>query len=658
VVQRFRARLGGRAPTVGLLVDWLEDGYQRAIISGAHAAAKAVGVNLLCFSGGVLRSPVRSAKQRNHVYELVAPENVDAVMLLSGTLGNHVGPEELNRFCDRYRALPMCSIAVELEGMPSVLIDNEVGMRSALSHLIRVHNHHRIAFVRGPVANAEAERRFRAYRQALEEGGLTLDERLIVVGDFQPESGREAVRILFDERGIKPSTVDAFVTANDTMALGVLEALEQRGIRVPAQMALVGFDDIEDARCTKPPLTTVRQPLEDQGRRAVSMVLSALQHGRRADTVVLSTELVVRASCGCFDVRDKESQSALPPQTFSFEAAMIDRRERIVAKLRRASRGTFAAAGSDWEVRLVNAFVAEVRGATPGGLSLELELTLEKVLARGVDLSVCHEVLTELRRQVLPCLSNDPERRAAAEDALHQARRVASGTIERLLAREQLKNERWVRTLSEAGASLIAASDIKELSSEILSTFPSLGIDCCFVALYQGDEAPSAEARLVLRYDRQFQHRELRSAVFSARTLLPPELLTGGGGRRSLAVLPLFFRQDVLGFMVIELEPGRTFAYETVRDLVSAAIKGAELVEQAREARGERDGATHELTRERLFAEELERALLHLRGAVDDLPDGVPQELTEAVRRADAILERIRRRKATPIAPARDPSDA
>src|SRR2546422_967366 len=102
----------GRAPTVGVLVDWLEDSYQWTVLRGALAAARDRGAHLLCFTGGVLGASHRGGERRNGVFDLVGPESVDALIILAGTMGNHVGPAQLRAYCERYRPLPMCSIAV------------------------------------------------------------------------------------------------------------------------------------------------------------------------------------------------------------------------------------------------------------------------------------------------------------------------------------------------------------------------------------------------------------------------------------------------------------------------------------------------------------------------------------------------------------------
>src|SRR4051812_25954357 len=120
---------GGREHrTVGMLVDWIKDGYQNLVLAGVADAARELDVNLLCFAGGVLDSPARFGRQRNLVYDFAGPHSVDGLILLSGTLGNHVGPAALARYAERWRPLPMVSIAVPVTGMPTVVVDDAEGM--------------------------------------------------------------------------------------------------------------------------------------------------------------------------------------------------------------------------------------------------------------------------------------------------------------------------------------------------------------------------------------------------------------------------------------------------------------------------------------------------------------------------------------------------
>jgi len=165
-----------RAPTFGVLVDWLEDEYQNAVVGGVVEAARESGVNLVCFVGAPLHSPFRFGEQRNAVYDLARSEGIDGLVILAVTLGNYLGLDDLARYCERYRPLPMSSIAAELEGMTSILIDGEPALREGTRHLVEEHHYRRIAFLGGPEGNPDSittgESRSLAGRRAISTRSL------------------------------------------------------------------------------------------------------------------------------------------------------------------------------------------------------------------------------------------------------------------------------------------------------------------------------------------------------------------------------------------------------------------------------------------------------------------------------------------------------
>ena len=124
-----------------------------------------------------------------------------------------------------------------------------------------VHGFKRFAYISGPTTNAEANIRLRAFKDVLRERGLELPTALLVEGDFTEVSGEAAIAAWVDRRKVDVRGLDAIVAANDSMAFGAMEALKQRGVSVPEDLSIVGFDDVEAARYADMPLTTVQQPL-------------------------------------------------------------------------------------------------------------------------------------------------------------------------------------------------------------------------------------------------------------------------------------------------------------------------------------------------------------------------------------------------------------
>ncbi len=574
-----RLTLTAPAPTVGLLVDCLEDSYQWSVLRGAMDAAYDHGAHLLCFAGGVLGAPQGQGGERNGVFDLASAKTVDALIVMSGAIGNRLGPEKLREFCERYRPLPMCSIAVELGEMSSVCIDNESGMRFAIEHLIRAHDMKRIAFVRGPVANAEAEGRFRVYKEALDGGGLPFLPDLVVVGDFEPSGGRAAVRTLLKERNVAVHDLDAIVAANDAMALGVLDELASMGVRVPDQIAVIGFDDIEESRFTVPSLTTVRQPLYEQGRDAVRIVLDQLRNGAPPERVVRRTELVMRRSCGCLAPHAASSKgSIVPPATLGVEAALVERHQVILASMSRASRGELSAAGQGWAERLLNAFVEQVRGDAPDVFALSYDDLLRRLSVDDADLSVCNDVLSALRNRALPCFAKDPQRSSRAEDVIHEARVITADVMDRVQAWRRMRAEKRARALGRASAAISSAHDLDELSRAVKEHLPPLGITRCYVATYNGTSGDERMARLVLVHAPHAPDAKPAEPpswqLKSVEEILRKHILPTSG-EHALAVFPTVFRGEELGILVLELEAIDGYLYETLRDVFTAALAGA-----------------------------------------------------------------------------------
>lgn len=171
-------------------------------------------------------------------------------------------------------------------------VDNCSAACAAVTHLIQL-GLKRIGTITGPLNTGAARDRLTGYRTALEQGGVAVDEALIVSGNFDEASGYTAMKCLIEYH------VDAVFCASDMIASGALRALLDAGLHVPDDVAVVGFDDMPFAATTNPPLTTVHQPIDELGRRAAELLISLIE-GEPVPSkhVMLTAHLIVRSSCG------------------------------------------------------------------------------------------------------------------------------------------------------------------------------------------------------------------------------------------------------------------------------------------------------------------------------------------------------------------------
>ncbi|MCD6155899.1 MAG: LacI family DNA-binding transcriptional regulator [Candidatus Atribacteria bacterium] len=174
---------------------------------------------------------------------------------------------------------------VEGDGVSYVDIDHYQGAKEAVAYLIEK-GHRRIAHVRGPEGHRHAEERYRAYVDTLLEYGIELRREYIVAGNFRRLSGRQAMEELLETRPL-PTAV---FCASDKMAIGVLQVAKEKGIKVPDDLAIVGFDGIEAVKYTDPPIPTVEQPLEELGKEAAEILVGKIK-GDEAKKIILPCRL-------------------------------------------------------------------------------------------------------------------------------------------------------------------------------------------------------------------------------------------------------------------------------------------------------------------------------------------------------------------------------
>ncbi len=205
-----------------------------------------------------------------------------------------IGSQIVDGYLQLHDRLPLPIVLTNCRTYPySVSTDNLAGVRQAIEHLVQL-GHRRIAYVANRRSYRSNLDRLTSYQQVLAASGIAVDEDLIIEGDGSLQRGNAAARILLSHSQ-PPTAVFCF---NDMTAIGVLSALQQAKIRVPEQMSVVGFDDVEFAAHCYPRLTTVRQPTDLMGQRLIHMLLALIQGQEDVGPEVLPAELVIRESTG------------------------------------------------------------------------------------------------------------------------------------------------------------------------------------------------------------------------------------------------------------------------------------------------------------------------------------------------------------------------
>ena len=272
--------------TIGLIVPNLSNLFYGTLVDAIVQAAHLAGYRIIVES--THDSPQR---QMDYVANF-RDYPVDGILYCGHTSENDV----LRRYAESGGRVVLVDEDVpDIENVSRVFVDNYGGMVQEVRYLLQC-GHRHIGYIGGPVGLMTADYRLKGFHDEMREWGLTVDPRLVISGEFSPEMGMKAAAELFARK------VSAIVAADDMVAVGVLQYCHMHGISVPDGLSLVGFDDIALASLLMPPLTTVHQPIETLGRRAVETLLRQMEDPtRELVTEILPVSLVVRQSVQAWD---------------------------------------------------------------------------------------------------------------------------------------------------------------------------------------------------------------------------------------------------------------------------------------------------------------------------------------------------------------------
>jgi DNA-binding LacI/PurR family transcriptional regulator/GAF domain-containing protein len=574
----FTTRSNSR-PTIAFLTHSLSDSYGMHLWEGVIEAARSENFNLICFPGWALNDKRGFNGQANIVYQLMSNKTVDGLVISSGTLSNYIGIEQLQKFCEHYQPLPMASIAVELQSVPSVIIENRKSMFDIVSHLIEDHHLTRIVFVSGNEKSEEAKERYLGFQDALKKHMLT-PAFVTAYADWEDVSGVNAMKLVLDEKKLIPGKdFQAVVTGSDNVAIGVLTELQSRGIRVPADIALTGFDGQESTKYLTPRLTTVQQPLHEQAFLATKCVIDQIRGMTVEKRKVLTTELQIRQSCGCayVEARLAKADNTVRLRNIPQAAPSFSLWRNAVPKMIQAKANFPTMEDKEQIEHVFNAFSTEIKGEGSGGFLAILHDILRQAALVEEDVLVWQDVISVMRREISPLILDD-HGLYRAEDLWQQARVIIGERAQRIEGYRRLVVERRQATLDRITRELLSTSSTSELMDILAKEMSNLEIPECYVSLYENPVVPTNRCQLILAYGDGHVNAEITETYFQSWQLIPPDLLPRNR-LYTLIVEPLYFRENQIGLAVFQAGPCQGTVYETLRGQLSSALWSSRLVQ-------------------------------------------------------------------------------
>lgn len=562
---------------IGLLTNDLVGTYQYSFWEGMKAAAREEDCDLVSFNGGELGSRNPSKSMRNSVFQFVNQTHPDALVLLAPAVVNSSGFSQLESFVKSFGSTPLITVGFEIPGHPLMAVNNASGMDALVEHLVTVHGRKKFAFMGGPVLNPDAQQRRDTFLRVLARHGITFDLGMDLVGEFDFGISKEKLGELLHNG----ASFDALVAANDDMAMGAMEALKEFGRRVPDDVVVTGFDDIDESSHTLPALTTVRQPIFEQGKASLLLALDRIDGTPVAPVVTQAASLVRRGSCGCHSTSLAEAGRRLAksdlrssPVSALGSPEHIDSVQELCAEIAGGPRYA-----SQLE-RLVKALAEDCQNPGNDNAREAFVFLVDSAIGADEENDRWQLFLSRLRIASLRFLPADPSTIFAFEGLLHQLRVLVQERTTQKTTSQAAQNHRWARSMHETACKMLEKFDSEHLFHTLAQDAKALQISTLqFLAREAG--LPEGEFRLGLSIVRGAQIAQPPKGQVVSLGLALQAITKRSALRSAVMVEPLFFGGEQLGFLLLETASRRGALMESLSGQISAALMGARIVNTA-----------------------------------------------------------------------------
>ncbi|MDO4187419.1 MAG: GGDEF domain-containing protein [Lachnospiraceae bacterium] len=305
---------------IAIYIGEIGGAFQHIMIQAITAKANALGYDVVAIcSFGSYNYDILYAEGEKASINLADPSMFDGIIVTEDLFDNPGMEDELYEKLKKEAKCPVVYLRTHREGLHGILLENYVSMERMVRHFTDDHGFTDICYMSGKAGNYDAAERLRAFMDVMKEKNIPVTEHMIFHGDFWRDKGREAVNWFMEGRDSYPQVI---ICANDYMALSVCDELRNRGIRVPEDVCVSGFDFIDEARAYEPTMTSLEVDFEGMSERAIS-IIDNVNNGKDEEYIqYMPAKLVLNKSCGCGEQRKFGDVGAIIAKDYRKTASM------------------------------------------------------------------------------------------------------------------------------------------------------------------------------------------------------------------------------------------------------------------------------------------------------------------------------------------------
>jgi len=485
--------------TLGFLTFHEDGNYHNQMMSGIFDAARKHDVNIIVFNGYGRGMGEKGFEQdMQELLAIIGEQNLDGLMFM-GWLHNFVS--DLEEVISRL-PMPLFSIGAGHKDIPYVYTDGGICLRELLIHLIQVHGCRKIAFI-SPKTSASSlvDNRVQIYMDIMREYGI-YDPQLFIndlvmnpAGMNFPMRAQKALAVLLDER---KTSIDAIISPYNDEAVAILKELQKRGVRVPSDLKIVGYEDDYSGEFATVPITTVYFPFWELGfhgcERFIKILTKKTSNGLSFSSFIAG-RVIFRNSCGCMSgsVTLAATHGEITPNTGS---PLNEPNQHEICK---QMSKIFQEPAFDM-AELLNGFFVDFRMKTGNRFLEILEAQLVPYYQCHNNVSGIQDFISQLRKLMLPYLAGEMSEMIRMEDLFHQARVIIEEKTINLLGNQTVQTAQLHQILHKISQKLITTFQTQKLLNVLELSLVRLNIQSCYLFLFNQPKGASADTTLVFEY--------------------------------------------------------------------------------------------------------------------------------------------------------------
>ncbi|TCK88009.1 signal transduction histidine kinase [Natranaerovirga hydrolytica] len=608
---------------IGYVTPFIWGDISLTYLKGAMQVTEEHNANLICIIGQKPKDPHNNNSSANIIYDFIDKKNVNGLIAWASHYNQYLTSEETLAFFKKFSEIPIITISNRINNIPALITDNENGIHSLVSHLYNVHGYKKIAFVRGPSYHNVAQKRYHAFLNAMKTYNLEVNADLITTPlPFSEASGHTAVTLFVDERNLSfQKDIEAIICPSDFIALGVSNALKKRHVKIPNDVALVGFNNKRESIMCNPPITTIDPRNTTYGKIAARLLMNNLVHGTEIKTVnYIPTKLIVRRSCGCLEPMANTQDDSL---FFSNEKYTEDI-EAIKLSLRTFHSLTLKSLEHLWVDKMIDYFNTSLHNPDSDHFINYLQHLLDELKEYEEDIGVIQNFISEMRKFFLPTLKKNTLI-IRASNLWNQARVQINLATEYTHANYQKKTDQFLVSLHSTTQTLTTTYSLTDLLEGISKILVDLQIPGCYISLYTNSQKPLNECQLIFGFNHNKRLVLEDNLYYNPKELLPKKYIPSY--RYTMILHPLYFKDYQLGFVLFEVGPLEKANYHILCNEISSALYRIKMFEQLKTSEKQRTDLLRELEEKN---QELELKIKKRTAAIQKVNEQLKNAIHEA----------------------------